>query len=181
MSGRAESSSNSNLRNWNVDLKAVGDTTMVELQGSCDTDIQDVALRSIKVTQKIDGYGGLWTIVPRYNFPFRRTDVRVAYGTEDTVIAVDASDSMDAKLTVSQRLGYDHSFTPSITSQGDLELEYRRDTSDGSVTATYKPYDSANVKWEEGPWQANFKAPLEGLFRPTQGVQMNIRRSVDFY
>jgi len=170
------------MRLWNVDAKAVGDSTMVEAQGIVSPENpQDSGVRSIKVTQKVDGYGGLWTIVPRYDFFDRRTDIRVAYGTEDTVIAVDASpDTMDAKLTVSQRLGYDQSITPSITTTGVAELEYRRDVADGTVTATYKPYNAVNVKWEDGMWEANFNAPLDGLVRPNQGVRVNVRRRIDF-
>lgn len=177
VSTRLESSS-SDLSSVGIDIAASGDSTSVLLKGGADTSAPALAVNSLGLTQRLSGLGGSWTVAPRYNVDARKPDIRVVYGTEDTVVAVDAAPDKQ-KITISQRLGADNTITPSVSSAGELELEYRHDLGDGSLTASFKPDDSFQLGWSDGEWQANFKAPVQGLYRFNSGVQMNIRRTVD--
>ena len=74
--------------------------------------------------------GGDLSLSPRYNLATGKADVRVDY---DTRISVDA-DKYRQKLTVARRIkNDDNSIVPSITSDGDVEVEYRRVVRDAFI------------------------------------------------
>lgn len=176
LSGLVDTNSK-NLHSWGVDLQAVGGSTAIQLLGAADTSSRGVAVSNVKLSQKLVGLGGMWTLVPRYHVASRNADLRVAYAFEDTVIFIDASGSKQ-KVTIRQRVG-DSAIAPSVTTAGDVELEFRKMIANGAMTANFKPNDSFSLQWEDGPWQASFKAPMESFYKFTDGVKVNIRRTVD--
>jgi len=176
--GRADN----NLSSWLFDLQASSGIsgTAVQVKGAVDIENTSTVISSIKVAQKREIMGGEVTVVPRYNVVARKADISVAYGIDDTVVAVDAS-SDKQRVTVSQRIGINNAITPSVTSEGEVEIEYRRQLPSGSVAATLRPDEFLEIQWEDGPWQASIKAPIEGLYRfSDEGVKVNFKRKIDF-
>jgi hypothetical protein len=142
-----------------------------------------VAVSSVKLSKNINGWGGKWTFVPRYNVKTSKGDMTVAFALQDTVVAVDVAGLHEGqqKVTVRQQIGPNNQFSPSLTTAGEIELAYRRSiaATGGSVTATIKPDAYVGLKWDDGPWEANLKAPMQGLGKFHDGVKFNIRRTVD--
>lgn len=175
LSAQADASS-ANLNQLEVDLRASSAGTSLQIQGSLDVDNTVVEVGNVKLTQKLKGLGGSWTVAPRYNVKSSKSDLAVAYGIQDTVISIDAALDRQ-KIRVSQTIG-DNQVSPSISTEGEVELEYRRNIGTGAVTAAIKPNSHIGVKWEDGPWVADFQAPMDGMTF-TDGVKMNVRRRVD--
>lgn len=180
LSARFDSSSD-DLNTWGVDLRAVGagGSTALQATGAASLAATYAEVSNLKLTQKVNGLGGSWTLIPRFNVRSRKADMTVAYAIEDTVVIVDAA-SNKQKVTINQRIGENNAVSPSITTDGEVDFEYRRSLASGSLSATVKPNDSINLKWEDGPWEANFKVPMEGFHKlRDHGVKVNVRRNVD--
>ncbi len=143
-----------------VDLAILGGPTGTGLlvSGSVDTDQGIVALENVKLSQNVDSLGGVWSVVPSYNLGSQKGNVKLAYGTSGVSVSIDA-DMDQQKLTVAKGFGA-NVIAPSITNQGDVEVQFTRKLPTGSVVATVKSNESLNVKWSDGKWVANLKAPL---------------------
>jgi hypothetical protein len=178
LSARVDGDS-SDLNSIDLDLRADSGSTALQVTGNANAENVDVQIGSVKLSQKIDALGGSWVLSPRYNVQAKRGDVTVAYGFQDTIVSIDANLDKQ-KVTIRQNIGDATQVAPSISTDGKVELEYRRNVLTGTVTTTVKPNESVGVQWKDGPWQANMKAPLDGgLAGLKDGVQMNIRRIVD--
>ena len=176
VSGRVDAAS-VDPSHYALQLQANSPSTALQVQGSLNAEVNELSVSSLKVSQKVDGLGGTWTFIPRYNVPANKADITVAYGFQDTVIAIDA-DMKKQKVTVSQQIGTDNQISPSVTTDGDVELEFRRNIMNGALTTSFKPNSHVSFRWEDGPWVADFKAPMEGLSFP-EGVKMNVRRAFE--
>lgn len=140
------------------------------------------------------------TVNPRYNLESSEADVVVSYETDDTNIELTASaDAQSVKvekqagdtnieltasideqsLTLSQQLDDDNRVAPTITSNGDISLEWERSLGDdNSLTATVKPNDSVDLEWKDADWTANINLPVEGT--TVTGANVSIKRDVSF-
>jgi len=180
LAGRVDTVSE-HMARLDVELTASDDTTAVQIKGTFQGDAKDLkqiaTLNAVKLSQQWTAMGGKWTVIPRFHVPQRKADVTVAYGIADTVIAIDAS-SDSTKLSVSQQINAENQLTPSVTTSGEAELEYRRAVGHGYVTTTLKPNESLNVRWEDGVWNVDIKAPMEGIFF-RDGVKVKVRRVMD--
>jgi hypothetical protein len=154
----------SDLNQMAVDLQLSGGPagTAIQLKGSANAADRSGSVSSVKVTQKVDGLGGSWTVAPRYNLDSGKGDVKVAYGIAGATVTVDAAGDSQ-KVTVSKQFGEKNRIAPSISTQGDVELEYSRSIASGSLTTTIKPNKSVNVNWQDGSWAVNLNAPVEGI------------------
>jgi len=162
-----------------LDLQAVAPSgTTVQLTAVADTETPSVMVGNIKVTQKIKTDAGDFVIAPKYNLASSSADVSFSYGRDDTRVTIDANLDKQ-KITVSQVVGENNMITPSVTSEGDVELSYTRTIGPGALTAAYKPDSHASLTYEDGPWVATVTAPIDGLYKPSEKVKFNIRRSVD--
>jgi hypothetical protein len=178
LSARVDGDS-SDMNSLDLDLRADSGSTALQVTGNANAENIDVQVGSLKVSQKIDALGGSWVVSPRYNVQAKKADVTVAYGFQDTVVSIDANLDRQ-KVTIRQNIGDMNQVAPSFTTDGKVELEYRRSVLTGTVTTTVKPDEFVGVVWQDGPWQANVKAPLDGgLAGLKGGVQVNIRRVVD--
>lgn len=170
----------SDLNVVGIDLRADCGSTALQVTGSATNaaDAVEVQVGTVKVSQKVDALGGSWTLVPRYNVVSNKGDLMVAYGFEDTVVTVDTNLNK-SKVTVRRNIGDNNQVAPSISTAGDVELEYRRAVLTGTVTTKVNA-DTVGVSWQDGPWQANVKAPLDGgLDGLRDGAQFSFRRLVD--
>jgi hypothetical protein len=125
---RVDSTSN-DVSNYGVDLQLVGESTSFQASGIVNTySSRAVTLEDVKVSQRFGGIGrgwdGMWTIVPRYNFPTRRTDVRVAYAMEDAMVTVDASRDKQT-VTLTRRVNDNDVFINTVSTDREVEIEYR--------------------------------------------------------
>lgn len=147
-----------------VDLAVIGGPTGTGLllKGTVDTDNGIIALENVKVSQNVDTLGGVWSVVPSYNVGSQKGNVKLAYGSSGISVSLDA-DIDQQKLTVAKGFG-NNVLAPSITNQGDVEVQFTRKLSTGSVTATIKSNDFVNVQWTDGRWVANVKAPISSDF-----------------
>lgn len=170
------------LNKLGVDLQAASASsgTVVQVTGTARTDDLSVSPGTIKVTQTIDMAGvGKFTLVPTYSVASRKTDVKVSYGGDDTVVTIDGNVNFQ-RVTVSQAFGNNNYIAPSITSDGDICLDYTRSVGTGALTASYKPDDSLALTFEDGPWVATVRAPMSGYYEPSlDSATFSVRRSVD--
>lgn len=166
------------LTNVGIDLLAKGASTAVEVKASSDVDRPSLFISSLALTQTVMGLGGVWTIIPRYNIPGRKADLKLSYGLEDTMVVLDASADRQ-KITLAQRIGENNAISPSITTDGKVELEYHRALDNGSsLTTRFKPNEAVEAEWKDGPWTATFRAPMDGIVF-NDGVEVNVRRTVE--
>jgi hypothetical protein len=189
-SARADSSSN-DMSNIGVDFQLVGETTSFQVNGVVNAySSRAINVEDVKVSQRVGGVGrrwdGMWTFVPRYNVQSRRGDVRVIYTMEDAMVTLDASREKQT-VTLTRRVNYNDVFVNKVSTDREVEIEYRHSlggyyggSGAGTLSALYKRDDSLTVKWEDGPWQASIKAPMDGLYTFSDGgVKVNIRRNID--
>jgi hypothetical protein len=140
------------------------------------------------------------TVNPRYDVPSQEADVVVTYDAGDTNVELTASvdaqsvkiehqagdtnievnASMDEQsLTISQQLDADNRIAPTITSTGDISVEWERSLGDdNSLTATVKPNDSVDLEWKDADWTANINLPVEGT--SITGANVSVKRDVTF-
>mmetsp|Transcript_46771 Transcript_46771/g.141683 ORF Transcript_46771/g.141683 Transcript_46771/m.141683 type:complete len:88 (-) Transcript_46771:81-344(-) len=85
----------------------------------------------------------------------------------------------DQTLTVSRQVTDDDTIAPSISSSGDVSLQWKRSLDAGQITTTLKPSDSVNVKWEDGAWTANIEAPMDGM--SVEDMNVSVKRKIDFF
>lgn len=139
---------------------------------------QKGGLNKITIDKGIEALGGRFSITPTYDVAASDAQVTLAYDSEDTTVTIDASQSKQ-KLTVSQVVAEGHRLTPSVTSSGDVSLAWKKDLDGGdSITTTITPGEKVNVKWEDGPWVAEFDSPLNG--HKTEGLSVKVNRKLTF-
>lgn len=145
-----------------------------------DASIQVNGLDQIIVEKGFDALDGRISVTPRYELGSSDADVTLAYDSDSTSVAIDASASASTmKLTVSQKVTDDDTLTPSINCSGDMSLAWKRSLGDGnSITTTVKPNEEVSLKWNDGPWVAEFKSSLDGY--KTDGLSVRVNRKVSF-
>lgn len=177
---KARASANSDdLQSLDVNVSAEGGPadTKLRAQGSINAGSQSGEIREVGLSQSFDAPGGDIQLSPRYNLASGKADIRVDYGLDDTRITVDA-DADRQTVTVAQRLDDNNEIAPSINSDGDINVRYRRNVGDGVLTANYKPNDSTSLTYEEGPWTASADIPMDGFYQVNGGAKLSFRRSV---
>mmetsp|Transcript_9893 Transcript_9893/g.13053 ORF Transcript_9893/g.13053 Transcript_9893/m.13053 type:complete len:274 (+) Transcript_9893:75-896(+) len=178
LSARVDTKS-SDMNLFDLDVQAEREDTYVQFKGKANAEDSSVEVNNVQLSQKLSAPGGYFTITPKYDIAARKADVQVSYGTDVTVVTVDANADKQ-KVTVSQEMGDNiGSIKPSITTEGDIELQYSRKVGTGSMTAKYKPNDSAEVVFNDGPWEVTVTAPMDTFDNFGQRLKFNLRRSVD--
>lgn len=135
-------------------------------------------VRSIEATKGLDANGARVTVTPRFNLEDDTRDVVVNYSQDNTNVKLTAS--RDAQeVSFSQQIDDNNRIAPSVTSGGDLSLEWeRRISDDSSLTATLKPNDNLNVEWRDAAWTANIRMPIDGT--NINGADVSVKRDVHF-
>merc|ERR1711981_1528109 len=110
-----------------------------------------------------------------------------------TVEATKGFNSKDARVTVTPTLdvaskdvdvtiGYDagNRVAPSFAlKSGKMSVEWERNLgNDNSLTATLKPNDSIDMKWDDGAWEASINMPIDG--NSISGANVSVKRDVNF-
>lgn len=132
----------------------------------------------VELSKSFDAGDGSVTVNPRYDVASGDTDVVVAYAQDDTSVEVTASADAQS-VTVSRQIDDDNRVAPTISSDGDISIEWERSLGDdNSLTATVKPNDSVDLEWKDSAWTANINLPLDG--NAVAGANVNIKREVNF-
>jgi hypothetical protein len=123
--------------------------------------------------------GGEVSVSPTYNLVSKRTKLSVKYDSlSSTQIVFDANKDHQ-KVAVAYRVNDANTIIPSITSNGDISLEYRHAVRDaGLLTANYCPNDATTVQYEDGPWIASAVIPIDGYYKLYAKPKFMIRRSL---
>jgi len=139
---------------------------------------KDFSVKTLEATKGFDSDGARVTVTPRFNMETEEKDIVVNYDNGDTNVKLTASiDSQ--KVTVSQQIDSNNRVAPTISSAGDLSVEWeRRLSDDSSLTATLKPNDSLDVEWKDNAWTANVNMPIDGA--NINGANVRIKRDVKF-
>lgn len=139
---------------------------------------KDFSVQTIEATKGFDANGARVTVNPRRNMQTDETDVVINYDNGDTNVKLTASADAQ-KVTISQQVDANNRVAPTISSEGDLSVEWERKLSDdSSLTATLKPNDSLDVEWKDNDWTANVNMPIDGT--TINGANVSIKRDVSF-
>jgi hypothetical protein len=168
------------LRCLDLDVRVGRDdgSTKARVQGTVDAASRTGEVTELGLSQSLDVLGGNLVLAPGYRVPARRADLVVSYEIQDTKVTVGGG--MDKqRVTISQKFGNNNAIAPTVTSEGEVDLEYRRKVGNGVVTAAYKPNDALSVKYAEGPWVATVEAPLDGFYKIDEGgAKVSLRRAI---
>lgn len=182
------------FENAKYEVDAVNGDLSIKLSASAG------GVHKVEATQSFDSNGATVTVNPRYNLDTEEADVVINYDAGDTTVELTASAesqsvvighvsgdtsleltaSADAQsLTITQQIDADNTISPTITSDGDISLEWERQLGDGnSLSATVKPNESIDVEWNDNDWTANINVPIDGT--SVTGANVSIKREVSF-
>ena len=189
----------SNLNDVDFDVQAVGGPTNLLLRASgylSSTTITSGIGKSKTSKKAITGQvqnvafsqglrlpwiGGTLSVSPAYNLLSKRTKVGVTYDVAtNTQIILDANKDQQT-LTVAHAINDSNTIVPSITSNGDVAMDYHYavPNSDGGILSTrYRPNDSTTLEYKNGPWIASATMPMEGYYKLYNKPKFLIRRSL---
>ena len=176
VTARAEVDAQSlNSADVEIDAKNAENDISVRLTASAG---KDFSVQTIEATKGFDANGARVTVNPRRNLQTDETDVVIKYDNGDTNVKLTASADAQ-KVTISQQVDANNRVAPTISSEGDLSVEWERKLSDdSSLTATLKPNDSLDVEWKDNDWTANVNMPIDGT--TINGANVSIKRDVSF-
>uniref|UniRef100_A0A7S2SA22 Uncharacterized protein n=1 Tax=Eucampia antarctica TaxID=49252 RepID=A0A7S2SA22_9STRA len=180
---------------WNLSARSDVDLEDIKSAGfdasssneEWDTSIRILAstdgVNNVEMKQGISLFGGDSKILinPKYDLKASKGDVEIGYYASDTGTAIKVEANAEKqKLIVSQQITDTDRIAPSITADGKFSFQWQKSlTSDGdSVTTTISPNDSISLKWQDGPWTANFRTPFNGF--EIGELDVSISRKVPF-
>jgi len=174
LSARAELDANS-PEVVDLDLRFNGFGTALQLEGRADANAKTVDATNAQLVKEINTLGGQLTLNPKYDFGEAKVDARVGYAYQNTYLQIDAD---KRQLTIAQALSNRDKITPTVNADGDFSVAYTRVLDDGKLTTTWTPNDSIKLEWSDGVWETTIRAPLEGYHKVSQGIKVNMKRSV---
>jgi hypothetical protein len=139
------------------------------------TGTKSLSLSKVQVTKDISALGGTLSLTPKYDLGTSKGDVRVGYAMDGTSFQLDAQSKT---LTVAHSFSDRDTIVPSVNYAGDVSLSYSRNLDKGRVTTTYTPNDSVKLQWSDGVYETTIKAPLDGYYKTSQGIKVNMKRTV---
>lgn len=189
----------SNLNEVDFDVQAVGGPTNLLLRASgylsavtTTTNIGKSTksqkaitgqVQNVALTQgvRLPWIGGALSVSPAYNLVSKRAKVGVTYDiASNTQIIVDANRDQQ-KVTIAHAINDSNTIVPSITSNGDVALDYHYVVphSDGGILSTrYRPNDATTFEYKNGPWIAAATIPIDGYYKVYTKPKFLIRRTL---
>lgn len=178
-----------NLRNSaDIELDVLNED--LELSAGIDATISDdglslnyAELEKSANTNILDREGFL-RIVPRHDFINEKSDIEISYESEATSLSIVAS-LEERSLKLSRQMGdfmpyfRDAKYSLVASDKQDVSFEYERKIDEnGSVTASFRPNDYAEIEWKDNGWIASAKAKLDGM-NPIE-PEVNIKKDISF-
>lgn len=181
------------ISGWGVSARAEvegGDFQSANLDLDAENEELDLALRlqasagkefsvqQVEATKGFAAKGARVTVTPRYNLENDERDVVISYANDKTNVKLTASVE-NQEVTISQQLDDVNRIAPTVSSNGDVSLEWeRRLSGDSSLRANLKPNNSLDVEWKDSAWTANVVLPIDGA--NVNGANVSIKRDVTF-
>lgn len=152
--------------------------TVLTMKASADK--AGFSVSTVKAVQTLDAAGGTVIAAPTYDVGSSKGDLSLAYARDKSQsVQLDVNTDKDVRISLMQRLGSNHVIRPSITNSGQFEFDYETRVELGTITTTYKPNHHINIKFADGPWQANLNAPMEGYWGLEGGCKVSVKTKVD--
>jgi hypothetical protein len=176
VSARAEVQG-TDFSNANVDVDADNKDLDLSLRLEASTGNQ-FSVQRVEATKGFDANGARVTVTPRFNMENEERDVVINYNNDRTNVKLTAS-ADNQEVTISQQIDDDNRIAPTISSKGDLSVEWeRRLGGDSSLTANLRPNSSLDLEWKDSAWTANVNMPIDGT--NINGANVSIKRDVNF-
>jgi hypothetical protein len=140
-------------------------------------------VRNVALTQgmRLPWNIGMLSVSPAYNVASKRVKVGLTYEiASHTQIMIDANTDQQ-KITIAHAINDSNTIVPSITSNGEVALDYHYavPNSDGGILSTrYRPNDSTTLEYRNGPWIASASVPIDGYYKVYTKPNFVIRRSL---
>merc|ERR1712072_786851 len=169
-----------NFGSWGVSARAdisKDDMSNADVEVNADNSSDDI---SFKVLGNAGSNGFVAsTVEATKGFNSKDVDVTIGYDAGKTNVEVVASKD-EQTITVSQQVDADNRVAPSFAlKSGKMSVEWERNLgNDNSLTATLKPNDSIDMKWDDGAWEASINMPIDG--NSISGANVSVKRDVNF-
>lgn len=127
---------------------------------------------------------GRLTINPRYCFPSHPdtggyVDAIMTYDRDDVDTSVQLyANRKFQRLTIARKVGEDVVISPSISSSGKINVQWRHNIGDSSVIANFSPRENINVKWKDGSVGLNIEVPIAN--GKIESTKVSIRKKIQF-
>lgn len=125
---------------------------------------------------------GSLKVSPRYDFSSKVPDVVVSFDKDgDVGVEVNASKDFQS-VTVSGRLNERNKISPTVTSEGDLSLEWEHTLGDidgdNGIKTTYRPNESVDIDWKDKGWSTSIHMDIED--HELLGPEISFKKIVTF-
>ena len=157
--------------------------TLLRVRGNVARDCFAARVTEIGMEQPVDWRGVTADIATKYDLDRQKADLAVVYSVRDgSVVTVEVDSENKQQLSVCQQIGKRHELTPTVSSKGDMELEYKFNTeSAGALTTIYNPKRALTLKYERGMWMSDLTVPVRDFYKPQQGTRFSVRRSLESF
>jgi hypothetical protein len=174
-----------NLNDVNFDVQAVGGPTNVVLRaiGNIQSNTRSIgslkaAIRNVGLTQVFRVPFGNLVWSPSYDLTSGQPKIKASYETSRTHLFIDAHQGQQS-IALKYKIDSANAIIPSITSDGEVSLEYHHDVRDAGIfTAVYHPNEEVTIAYEDGPWTASASLPIDGYYKLYAKPSFVIRRSL---
>ena len=148
---------------------------------------QHVEMRHIDVSKTFKSMSNRQlTINPRYYFPSQGTttggyvDAIMTYDRDDVDTSVQLYANREfQRLTIARKVGEDVIVSPSISSSGNINVQWRHNIGDSSVISNFSPRENINVKWTDGSVGLNIEVPI-GANGKIESTHVSLRKKIQF-
>ena len=153
------------------------------VRGNVASDLTACRLTDIGIAQPLNLRGRIADLSTKYDMNRNLAECVVSYSVRDgSVITLGADSGNKQLLSISQRIGKHHELTPTVSTKGDMELEYKLNTDgDGVLSTNYNPKHALTLKYERWPWKSDFKIPVRDFYKVQQGARFSVRRSLESF
>ena len=178
VSARADISKE-DLSNAAVEVNADSESDDVSFKLLASAGSSGTSVSSIEATKGFTAKDARVTVSPTFDVASKDVDVTIGYDAGKTNVEVVASKD-EQTITVSQQVDADNRVAPSFAlKSGKMSVEWERNLgNDNSLTATLKPNDSIDMKWDDGAWEASINMPIDG--NSISGANVSVKRDVNF-
>ena len=136
-----------------------------------------VSINTIKGGKTFEADGATISISPRFDVQSKEATVVTSYEKDGTGIKVEASKDTQT-INLSRQLDEQNRIAPTISSTGNISVEWEHKANDCTVTTTFKPEESISVAWEEKGWKTNVSMDLEK--NDISNVKVSMKKDLTF-
>lgn len=147
--------------------------------GNLDSNL-GLSLDEVQFVKDFRGDGHFVSIKPTVHLKKKDISIKAQYSDKNG-IDVEIKASKDIKsVTVSSQVDDRNRISPTLTSKGDISIDWeRRLGGDDSVITSYKPDKFINILLKEGPYKTKIFLPIDGVVN-ISGAEVTIKRDLSF-